>query len=364
MQVKKKVISSLTKCYSIAPLHYHNRDYFLVAAEKQDPCYLFDMEGNRVDTIWEKPGGVMSMVQIPGSDGVFLATHKFYSPNDSKEARIVVVKPDQDGKWQIHTLACLPHVHRFDIVTRNDVHYLVACTLKSGHEYKNDWSMPGKVYAAVPPEDLDQFDEQNQLKFTVIKDGMLKNHGYYKVMENGVETSLISSEEGVFRFTPPEEAGGAWYIEHLVKEPASDAVLVDLDQDGEKELICISPFHGNKICIYKKHRMETEACSCEGDSGEYEPVYCYEKADFAHAIYGGRLLGRPAVIIGHREGTRDLLVFTYDGSAKDYRAEVLDHDCGPANVYKFVENGKEILISANREVNEVAMYTDFAEDLT
>ena len=55
MQVKKKVISSLTKCYSIAPLHYHNRDYFLVAAEKQDPCYLFDMEGNRVDTIWEKP---------------------------------------------------------------------------------------------------------------------------------------------------------------------------------------------------------------------------------------------------------------------------------------------------------------------
>lgn len=364
MQAKKKVIANLTKCYSIAPLHYHNRDYFLVAAEKQDPCYLFDMEGNKVDTIWEEPGGVMSMVQVPGSDGIFLATHKFYSPNDSKEARIVAVKPDQEGKWQVHTLVCLPHVHRFDIITRNNVHYLVACTLKSGHEYKNDWSMPGKVYAAVLPEDLDSFHEENQLKLTVIKDGMLKNHGYYKVVENGVETGIISSEEGVFRFTPPEQAGGTWSIEQLVKESASDAVLVDLDQDGEKELIFISPFHGNRICIYKKHGKGPETSSSADVSGEYEPVYCYEKADFAHAIYGGQLLGRPAVIIGHREGARDLLVFTYDKTSKNYRTEVLDHDCGPANVYKFVENGKEILVSANREINEVAMYTDFTEDLT
>ena len=80
IRIKKRVIGRLPKCYSIAPLTWSGRSYFLVAAEKKDPCYLFDLEGNQADTVWEGPGGVMSMVQVPGSDGVFLATRKFYSP--------------------------------------------------------------------------------------------------------------------------------------------------------------------------------------------------------------------------------------------------------------------------------------------
>ena len=36
--------------------------------------------------------------------------------------------------------------------------------------------------------------------------------------------------------------------------------------------------------------------------------------------------------------------------------ELLDHDIGPANVLHFKLEGKDILLSANREINEVAYY--------
>lgn len=345
MKAVKKVIGNLNKCYSIAPLTYEGKEYFLVAAEKQDPCYLFDTEGNKVDTVWEGPGGVMSMVQVPGSNGQFLATHKFYSPNDSKEAKIVIVTPKKEGDWEVRTLVELPHVHRFDIVKRNGVNYLIACALKSGHEFKEDWSMPGKVYAAVLPEDLSLFNDENQLELTVLKENMLKNHGYYKVVEDGVETSVVSADCGVFQFIPPESKNGEWEIKALITDATSDATLVDFDEDGEKELLALAPFHGEMIRIYKKI------------DGEFKQVYQYEKAaDFTHAIYGGTLLGKPAAVVGHRKGERNLIAFTYDKEAGAYKSEILDYDCGSANVYHYMKNGKDIIIGANREIDEIAMY--------
>lgn len=349
MQVKKKVISNLKKCYSIAPLNYKGREHILVAAEKQDPCYLFDTEGNLEDTVWTSPGGVMSMAQVPGSDGVFLATHEFYSPNDSKEARIVVVTPLAKGNWKVQTLVRLPHVHRFDILTRNGVNYLLACTLKSGHGYKDDWSQPGKVYGAVLPGDLGDFGEGHQLKLEVLQDNMLRNHGYCKIQEKGMDTCLIACESGVYQFIPPRAPDGRWEIHRLVEEAASDAILADLDQDGERELILISPFHGQHIYFYRKTQ--------EG----YEKVYSYDHAKFAHAIYGGTILGKPAAVIGHREGEGNLLLFTYDHEKKGYQAEMLDTHCGPANVYHYIKNGVDVLISTNREIDEVAMYTIYGE---
>lgn len=342
MKVEKKVIGNLTKCYSIAPLHYEGKNHILVAAEKQDACLLYDLEGNLEDTVWTEPGGVMTMVQVPGTDGQFLATHKFFSPNDSKEAKIVIATPKAKGDWEIRTLVDLPFVHRFDVLERNGVRYLIACALKSGHEYKDDWSMPGKVYAAVLPDNLDGFDADHQLELKVIKEDMLKNHGYYRAVENGVTTALISAEQGVFQFVPPAAADAEWEIRQLIDQPTSDAVLVDLDGDGERELIAISKFHGDTIVIYKK------------DGDEYKSVYAYDQAEFAHAIYGGEFCGKNAVVIGHRKGTRDLLVFTWNGEG--YGVQKLDEDCGPANVYRYVYEGRDVLISTNREIDEVAMY--------
>jgi hypothetical protein len=303
------------------------------------------MDGECVDTVWSEPGGVMTMVQVPGTNGQFLATHKFYSPNDSKEAKIVIVTPKAKGDWEVRTLVDLPFVHRFDIVERNGVRYLIACALKSGHEFKDDWSMPGKVYAAVLPEDLSGFDAEHQLELHVIKDNMLKNHGYYRVEDEGVTTSIISADQGVFQFIPPATADGEWEIRQLLDTPASDAVLVDLNEDGKKELAVLSPFHGDCISIYQKA------------DNQFKKVYEFpEPAEFTHAIYGGPLCGKPAVVIGHRKGKRNLMAFTWNQLTGQYEVEIIDTDCGPANVAHFMDGDREILVSTNREIDEAAMY--------
>lgn len=345
-KVKKKVIAKLEKCYFIAPLIYHGEEHFLAAAEKHDPCLLFDRYGKLQETIWDEPGGVMTMVQVPGSDGQFLATHKFYSPNDSKEAKIVVVTPQGGGKWDVQTLVNVPHVHRFDILERDGKKFLLVCSLKSGHEYKDDWSSPGKVYCARLPDNLAGYNERRQLKLEMLKDGMMKNHGYYRDMTAGVQTALISCEQGVFRFVPPALRERKWTIDLLLERPVSDAVRVDVDGDGSKELCTLAPFHGDKITIYK-------------ESGRhYMPVYTYpEDTEFAHACYGGKLCGIPALIAGHRRGKRNLIAIFYEEAKRSYQSQVLDEDCGPANIYHYVNEGQDIIISANREINEVAMYT-------
>ena len=333
--MKKKVMANLEKCYSIAPLHYKDKDHILVAAEKTDRCILFDIDGKEEETVWEGPGGVMTMVQVPGTDGQFLATHKFYSPNDSKEAKIIIATP-RDGEWNIRTLAELPFVHRFDIIESEGKHYLIACCLKSGHEYKDDWSKPGKVYGALLPE-------EHQLKLEVIKDDMLKNHGYYRIVRDGKTSSLVCCENGVFRFYPPTAQKKEWTVEQLLATPASDAVLVDFDEDGKDELLVLSPFHGDTVLIYREK------------DGRYELDYEWpEKMEFLHAIWSGEIQGQPVAVVGHRKGKRNLMKFFWkDGT---YQAECIDKDCGSANAYGFHKDGKDYVIATNREINEIAMY--------
>lgn len=343
MKIEKRVISNLTLCYCVTPVVWQGEPHFIVASEKEYACLLFDRYGTQVDTVWELPGGTMSAVQVPDVDGAFLATHRFYSPNNAKEASIVLSK--YDGKaWEIRTVVELPHVHRFDILTRDGVQYLLACCLKRDYEYKDDWRFPGYTLAGRLEEGWMRRPEGEMVALSVVKDNMLKNHGYSRHMHNGIMTGVVSSEEGVFRFTPPAAGQTQWTIEQLTSEPASDAVFVDFDGCGEEELLTIAPFHGDTMTVYKK-----------GPQG-YSHAFVYpEKIPFAHAICGATICGKPSAVVGHRKGNRDLLLVTFERG--EYRVTVLDHDVGSANVMHCVVDGKDVLVSANREINEVAYYT-------
>lgn len=74
MRIEKKIATHLTKCYSLARLSYRGQDCYLVASEKRFPCLVLDRDGTVLETVWEEPGGVMTLEPLKDGEGSFLAT--------------------------------------------------------------------------------------------------------------------------------------------------------------------------------------------------------------------------------------------------------------------------------------------------
>ena len=351
MKVEKKVISNLNKCYSITDITVEGKPCFLVAAEKKDPCYLFAEDGTQLETVWTEPGGIMTMTPVPGTEGQFLATHEFFSPNDSLNARIVLVTRKEKDVWERKTICYAPFVHRFGILNRGGVNYILVCCLKTGHEYKNDWRFPGACFGAELPKDLSTLDEDHPLELKLIKDGMLRNHGYSKISRGGHDAALVGCEQGSFIFDPPAVRGADWTVTCVLDVPSSDSVLIDMDGDGKPELGVISPFHGNSLTIWHLDEF-----------GNYVPQWKFsapeKETEMLHATWACEMLGKKTWIVGWRKGTKDTIAITSDAEAGDYHVEYIDKNTGCANAMHFVNSeGKDCIVATNREIDEAALYT-------
>ena len=236
MRTEKKVIDQLNKCYAVAEFDFDGERHLISAAEKTDPCYIYNMDGERIDTLWEGPGGVMTLCQYPlteSSDPILMATQKFYSPNDSAKAKIVYYTRE-NGEWVCHVLCDLPFVHRFGIVERSGNYYLVACTLKSAHAFKDDWTCPGRIWVAELPADIRSYNEDHMLELKPLVSGLYKNHGFCKVEEDGYSFVLVGTQNGVYKVTPPAEKDGEWSAECILDVPTSDMLY----QDYENPICC------------------------------------------------------------------------------------------------------------------------------
>ena len=230
----------------------------------------------------------MTVTQVPGQP-ILMATQKFYSPNDSAAAKIVYYRR-MDGVWKCEVLCELTFVHRFGVLERGGRYYLIACTLKSAHAFKNDWTCPGRIWVAPFPEDITQYNADNPLSLTPLVSGLYKNHGFEICQDEAGTFAMVACENGVYKVVPPAEPEGEWSCEKLLDTPASDVLYLDFDGDGERELLVLSPFHGDTLTIHKKI------------DGAFTEVYRHPKRlPFLHAIWGAEIGGKVYGFIGNRE---------------------------------------------------------------
>jgi len=337
MKFTRRHLADLPFCYAVSAIEQERRTKLVFASEERGPCYGFDVETFAKETVWEGPGGTMSIVPLPGMNGEFLAVQGFY-PNYNAAGTEIVHASFNGREWQVETLFRLPFIHRFDILERNGTRYIFCCTLCEAKKDYDDWSMPGALYAAELPDDLPV-----PIPPTKIADGMTRNHGYWRLNNGKFTSALTACDQGVFEVIPPAFNGGEWSIGNILPMPVSDIALCDIDGDGVSELAAIEPFHGDVFTIYRKA------------PGGWSLMYRYpEKLPFCHVVWGGYLRGKPVFIGGCRSGDRRLFILHWRDGA--IRHHVIDTGLGPSNVAVITGRNADILAVANRESGNADIY--------
>lgn len=335
----KSVLASLERCYAVRGMQTTDGLRLMFATEGHGACTQFD-EATRcqLENVWDEPGGTMSIVPIPGRQNEFLAVQKFFPTFQSEQAEIVWGKLDEENHWQIHPYISLPYVHRFDLLETPTGIWFVGATLCTSKKDKDDWSDPGKIWIGKLTENWDV-----PIFLDVLYAPLTKNHGYCRVLFNGVQHGVVSAEEGIYLLTPPQCEGKSWRVERIYDQPVSDMAFADIDADGCLECLTIEPFHGDKSHIYR------------WTQNGFERLWSYSNPmEFGHVVWGGKLGGDPAFILGYRKADAALLVIrSRDGA---FTQEVLDVGQGPSNVDVVYAPGSDIIMAANRMTGYATLY--------
>jgi hypothetical protein len=340
MKIEKRILASLDRCYACNSIEVDGRRRILLATEGRGACLAWSApDYTQSHVVWDGPGGTMSIVPIPGTNGEFLAVQKFFRMYDWEEAKVVHVRPLAGGGHEITDILYLPYIHRFDLLTVGGRHHFIGCTLATAKDTKDDWSRPGKLWTG-------EYTGPGSLQIRVLKEGLTKNHGYSRLLQDGVMRGLVTCEEGAFEVTPPLAPGGDWQMRQFMDWPISDIAAIDIDGDGELEFATIEAFHGQYFRIYKKI------------GGHFTQVFEHpEVTEFYHVVQGATLCGEPVFIGGCRRGKQQLFYVRAKQKAPlELEAVPIEEGVGPSNACVIHEPGRDIIVAANREKAEAALY--------
>lgn len=315
MKFDKKDLTKMERCYTVEPVKIDDKNGFAFASDGENGKGLAFLGENfeEREVLWENAGGCMGIKQIPGKKNEFLAIHEFYLKNSPSLSKIVWLKKSNDG-WIKKDLIHFPFMHRMDIVEINDIKFVVFATISHFKKDKEDWNLPGAVYAFELPSD---YWKDFYINPTLVFEDLYINHGYFN---NDKGQLYFSGTQGVVELDLLDSNIENWKKTSIHDEPTSDLLLYDLDKDGEAELVKIDDFHGDTMRIMKKNSQ-----------GKYEDKYIYsDGAEIIHGLSIIKINDIPTLVVSTRKGTAELITVQYlEG---EYKKEVVDSGFGPINV--------------------------------
>lgn len=337
MNIVKKVLGEMERVYATAIMEVNGELNYIIASEGETTCLAFNAKTLESTVIWDTVGGTMNIIPVPGRCNEFIATQRFIPTFNAKESQIVHAKVDENNKWTVTPIMTIPYLHRFDLLLIEDKLHLIGGTLCTSKAFKDDWSDPGKIIVGQFNEDITK-----PFELQAIYEGITKNHGFNTGVWNGRRAYFATGVEGVFIAYAPTSLKENWEIEQLFDHEVSDIALCDIDGDGETELATIEGFHGDQGKIYKQIE------------GEWKVIHKHEY-EFGHVVWGGELMGKPAFIIAGRKGKMEMVIFRMNALGEMVET-VVDHTGGPSNIAVVNLKGKDVILAANRQMAEIALY--------
>lgn len=315
MKFNRKKLTKMQRCYTVEPVIIENKQGFAFASDGENSKGVAFLGENfeEKQILWENAGGCMGIKQIPDKNDEFLSVHEFYLKKSPSFSKIVWFKKSE-GKWIKKDLIHFPFIHRMDIVEVNKVKIVIFATISHFKKDKEDWHLPGAVYAFELPN---EYSEDFYINPKLVFEGLYLNHGYFN---NNKGQLYFSGSEGIIELDLVDSHIENWEISKIYDEATSDLLLYDLDNDGEEELVKIDDFHGDSVRIFKKNNQN-----------KYEEKFVYSNgAEVIHGLSVIEIENIPTLVIGARKGTAELIAVQYlEG---EYRKEVIDSGLGPINI--------------------------------
>jgi len=160
---------------------------------------------------------------------------------------------------------------------------------------------------------------------------------------NGQETICVSGKEGIFFLE--QRPGEDWTLQPVFNREVSEMTFIDLDGDGQDELVTIEPFHGETLNVYK-------------NTGKKWEPRIRDSLSFGHGLSSGFIKQRPVIVVGNRSGSLALETFSVRDLLKGkYDRKVIEENAGPTQTQVFSAGGVDYLLSANQRKNQVALYS-------
>jgi hypothetical protein len=340
---RKAKLLDLPAVYTAAAFTCDGRWCIGAGSERNHPVFLLEYGGDRparIEKVAAGPGGMMSLVPVPGAAKRLVSVMGLFPPFIGREAGVFLHTCSVGGAWDTRLVIALPFAHRCEVVRRQGENHLFVATVSRHKADPADWSQPGELHVGRIPGSAEEPWQTH-----ILKNGLLRHHGMLKTRLDGEELLAVSSAEGIFGFQPEAAVDGGWKETRLFDREVSEFGFLDLDGDGIDELATIEPFHGNGLNIYKRNAAVG-----------WERRYASPLA-FGHGLSVGRIGGRPVVVVGNRRDSGALEMHVVrDLAAGAIERCVVEGQVQPTQTQIFTHQTVDYLLSANQAKDEVALY--------
>lgn len=335
--IKKETILNIKNVYTATAFEVEGDSFVTAGSETESLVQRFRLSSREVEELPDCPGGMMSFVPVPGSPHRFVSIMGLFPPFIGKEAGLYLHEY-VSGRWKTTRAMALPFAHRCEIIRKEGMNYLLAASVSVHKTDPSDWSNAGELHM-IP------LDRQGSTPWAseVLDCPVFRNHGMTKRKIDGEEVLCISGAEGIYCLE--WEGNGNWKLRHVFEREVSEMSFVDLDGDGQDELVTIEPFHGETLFMYKR-------------TGNQWKQQFAAPLSFGHGLSAGNYNGRPVVIAGNRSGSLNLEMFSVINLSQGVvKKKVIETDAGPTQTQVFRWGGRDYILSANQRKHEVALYS-------